>query len=192
MVEGDTTPKLVDMFTKVHGFISLAEAELLHRLALDVPMGGKVIEVGSYQARSTIALALGCKAVGATLWAIDPHPTYEQGGTHFSMADNQAYYQNIAHYEVGGVVKTVNLSSAEAFISWVEMVDLVWIDGDHQYESVRRDWYWWSMFSDVVALHDTAGYHEGVTKLVHEILESGTWEAAGTTDSITVFKRMAK
>lgn len=181
-----------DLFTKAHGFLSLPEAELLHSLVLQVPTGGTVVEVGSYQGRSTIAMALAAKRVGCTLWAIDPHLTYEAGGTQFGMADNMAYYENIAHFQVGGVVKTLNISSDEAFILWSRDIDLVFIDGDHEYEHVRRDWYLWSMQADVVALHDTAGHHEGVTRLVDEVLASGTWERTQVIDSISVFRSMMK
>lgn len=188
MAENDSHPLPDDLFAKVEGFISLPEAELLNRLAREVSTGGNIIEVGSYRARSTIALALGAKEVGATVWAIDPHPTYEQGGTQFGMFDNIYYYENIAAYGVGGVVKTLNITSTEAFILWSREIDLVWIDGDHTYEKARLDWYLWSVFTDVVALHDTAGHHEGINRLVGEILDSGNWERSEVVDSITVFR----
>lgn len=181
-----------DLFTKAHGFLSLPEAELLHSLVLEVPTGGTVVEVGSYQARSTIAMALAAKIVGCTVWAIDPHTTYEAGGTMFGMFDNQNYYENIAHFQCGGVVKTLNISSSQGFVLWDRDIDLVFIDGDHSYEAVHRDWVLWSMLSNVIALHDTAGHHEGVTRVVNEVLESGTWELAQVVDSISVFRGTVK
>lgn len=192
MVESDMPIVPVELYAKVQGFLTQGEAELLHSLVLEVPTGGNVVEIGSYQARSTVAMALAAKSVGCTIWAIDPHITYETSGTQFGMFDNQAYYENIAHFQVGGVVKTLNISSSEAFILWNRDIHLVFIDGDHDYEAVRRDWYLWSMQADVVALHDTAGHHEGVTQLVNEVLASGTWERTQVVDSISVFRSMAK
>lgn len=177
-----------DLFKVVEGFISLPEAELLHRLALEVPKGGNIVEIGSYKARSTIALALGAKEVGAVVWAIDPHPSYEQGGTSFGMVDNQAYYENIVHYGVGDVVKTVNLSSDEVWAVWSEHIDLLWIDGDHEFEQAKLDWHMWSCHTETVALHDTAGHHAGIDRLVVDIIASGNWERTEIVDAISVFK----
>lgn len=182
-----------DLFAIVPGFLSLPEAELLYRLALEVPKDGRIVEVGSYQGRSTIALALGAKEVGAMVWSIDHHPAYEEGDTSYGMSDNQAYYANIAHYEVGDVVKTLNMPSDQAWITWTEEIDLLWIDGSHAYEDVKRDWYLWAGHADVVAMHDTANnYYPGVTKLVAEIIAGGEWEVSEVVDATTVFKRVMK
>lgn len=182
----------IELFSKVHGFLTLPEAKLLFSLVLEVPIGGNVVEVGSYQGRSTIAMALAAKQVGSIMWAIDPHTPYEASGTYFGMADNACYYRNLADFEVGGVVKTLNISSDEAFIFWNNDIDFLFIDGDHAYESVHKDFVLWSMFTDIVALHDTAGHHEGVTRLVDEILASGKWEQVHRVDSLSVFKRIEK
>lgn len=181
-------PLPIEYFKDVHGFISWPEAQLLYRLATEVSLGGNIVEIGSYQARSTIALALGAKEVGGVVWAIDHHPTYEAGGTHYGMGDNQAYYGNLADYGVGEAVKTINLSSDEAFVIWKHNIDLLFIDGNHEYEQVHKDWYLWSHFAKVVALHDTAGYHAGVTRLVESILTNGLWVEVTKVDSITVFQ----
>lgn len=183
-------PLQVEYFNDVHGYISWPEAQLLYTLATQLPPNGKVVEIGSYQARSTIALATGAKEVGGMVWAIDHHPTYEQGGTQFGMGDNQAYYGNIADYGVGDVVRTVNLPSDQAFIAWKDDIDLLFIDGDHDAVQVQRDWYLWSMLADVVAMHDTAGFHNGINKLVQDILDSGAWERTEMVDSISVFRRV--
>lgn len=177
-----------DLFKNVEGFISLPEAELLYRLACEVPMGGNIVEIGSYKARSTIVLALGAKEAKAMVWAIDPHPTYEQGGTSFSMSDNQCYYENIVRYGVGDVVKTVNLSSDEAWAVWSEYIDLLWIDGNHEEDQAKLDWHMWSAHTYIVALHDTAGHHVGINKLVQDIISSGNWLQTEVVDATSVFK----
>ena len=181
---------LLDIMKEVEGFISYEELELLHSLAAGVPPGSNVVEVGSYRARSTVALALGAKEAGATVWAIDHHPTYEAGGTAYSMADNQAYYANIAHYGVGDVIKTINLPASQVWNLWLDNIALLWIDGDHQYEQVHRDFYLWSVFADTVVLHDTAGFHPGVSQLLNEVLAGGEWICSKFTDSISVLKRV--
>lgn len=182
-----------DLFANVEGHISLAEAELLYSLACAVPAGSNVFEIGSYKGRSTVALALGAKEAGAIVYAVDPHPTYEVGGTLFSMADNQAYYASIAKYGVGDVVKTINLPSRRLWFAWESLADsiaLLFIDGSHEYEDVHHDFHLWAMFASTIALHDTAGFHPGVTRLVEEILAAGIWECVQQVDALSVFKRV--
>lgn len=194
--------ELATLLSDVHGFLSLPEAELLYRLASQVPSGGNIVEIGSYQGRSTIALALGAKEAGAIVWAIDSHPTYAVDGADFSMVDNQFYYENIAKYQVGWVVKTINLPAQDAAKAWFTRLDdthitwhnvnLLWIDGSHQYEDVKRDFQAFTgLMSDIkVALHDTAGHHPGVTQLVDEILAAGEWQRTEVVDAISVFERV--
>lgn len=186
---------LTDIINNVHGFISLPEMELLYTLASRVPSGGTVVEIGSYQGRSTICLALGAKEAGALLYSIDPHDTYEVDGTQYSMADNQAYYENIAKYGVGDVVKTINLSSFETATAWrvnSDMIDLLWIDGNHSYESVKEDFTLWSWFISTtgkIAMHDTAGHHVTVSRFVDEMLANGVWIREQIIDATSIFRR---
>jgi predicted O-methyltransferase YrrM len=181
---------LLDIMETVEGFISYEELELLHSLAAAVPPGSSIVEIGSYRARSTCALGLGAKAAGAVVYAIDHHPTYEAGGTGYSMADNQAYYGNLATYGVGDVVRTINLPANIVWNIWLDDIALLFIDGDHSYYQVHRDFNLWSMFTHTVILHDTAGFHPGVSQLLNEVLAGGEWICVKFIDSISVLKRV--
>lgn len=177
-----------DLLATVEGHLSLSEAETLYALACGVPAGSNIFEIGAYRARSTCALALGAKEAGALVWSVDHHPTYEAGSTQYSMADNQVYYANLAKYNVGDVVKTINLQSDMVWQIWLNDIALLFIDGDHQYEQVARDFHRWSMFAETVALHDTAGFHPGVSQVLEEVLASGEWIAMKVIDSLTVLQ----
>lgn len=189
----------IDILNNVHGFISLAEAELLYTLASQVPSGGTIVEIGSYQGRSTVCLGLGAKEAGALVYSIDSHDTYEDNGTQYGMADNRAYYANIAKYGVGDVVRTINLSSKAAMQAWdIEtlkerrFIDLLWIDGKHDYIDVKSDFEIWSYYTPhgKIALHDTAGFHFGVTQAMNEILAAWQWKISQQCDAISVLERV--
>lgn len=183
-------PDFIDILNNVHGFISLAEAELLYTLASQVPSGGVIVEIGSAQGRSTVCLGLGAKEAGALVYAIDPHNAYEVGGVQFGMADNQAYYEHIAKYQVGDVVRTINLSSYSVGALYV--TDFLWIDGSHEYDDVKWDFNEFSRMVNLngnIAMHDTAGFHPGVTQLVDEILAAGQWKRVQLVDAMSVFER---
>lgn len=179
-------------YKRVDGFITEAEAELLYKLASDVPAYGKIVEIGAYQARSTCALAFGARKQGADVYSIDNHPGYEAGGTVFSGIDNQKYLENISYYSLGDVVNTINLPSEQVILCWSDAIDLLWIDGNHEDDQVRFDWFGWSWHAEIVAMHDTAGHHPAVTQLLQEILDRGDWVIVEKVDAITVLKRAGK
>lgn len=185
--------KLTAVFNQVHGFLSLPEAELLYKLASECPNGGNIVEIGSYQGRSTVCLGLGAKVSGAVVYSIDPHEGYTAGDTVFGMDDNQKYYEALAHFQVGDVVKTLNITSRMAHLCLHRrMVDILWIDGKHDYESISEDFKCFvSILSPAgkVILHDTSGHFPDVTRLLNVILINPQWTIDRQVDSITVLKR---
>lgn len=102
---------LEDVF-KIDGFLSPAEAELLYRLASEVPTGGTIVEIGSFQGRSTVCLGLGAKQSGASVYAIDPHEDFQVNETtHYGMENHAALLKNLVDYEVAETVRVVALPS---------------------------------------------------------------------------------
>lgn len=181
----------VHVLNTVHGFISLAEAELLYKLAYEVPENGIIVEIGAYQGRSTICLGLGAEKNGAEVYSIDPHDEYTVGDTRYSITDNVRYHENIVKYELADTVRTINLPSHDVWLgwNWRNKPDLVWIDGKHDYDAVKLDFLHWTGKANVVALHDTAGFHVGVTKLLTEVIAAGEWKVSERVDAISVLVR---
>jgi Methyltransferase domain len=69
-------------------------------------------------------------------------------------------------------VDPIVATSEQAEASWNDPVALLWIDGDHAYESVKRDLLSWERHllpGAVVALHDTF-LPEGPERAVREQL----------------------
>lgn len=195
--ENDTTktmPDFIDIINHVHGFISIAEMELLYTLASQVPSGGNIVEIGSYQGRSTVCLGLGAKAAGALVYAIDPHDEYEVRGTKFGMWDNVALLKNLVDFGVADIVCVVTLSSDFVFRSWppYKFTSLLWIDGSHDYNSVLNDLDWSHRVArdGKIALHDTAGYHPDVTRALSDFMaRNDEWTICQKVDAITVMER---
>lgn len=76
-------------------------------------------------------------------------------------------------------------------------IDVVFIDGDHSYNSVKRDYECWKQIlecSGVLLFHDSAPVinfngHEGPLKLVSELMKNDCVEYIGTWDTITGFRK---
>lgn len=112
------------------------------------------VEIGVYEGVNTITIAK-VIAAGAKLYGIDP---FFKGGLGI------CYHQLIAQRGLSrhGLQKKVELIpklSFEAVHLVPALVDFIFIDGDHSYEGIRRDWEDWSgkvKPSGIIALHDTS------------------------------------
>jgi hypothetical protein len=147
------------------------EAALLTRLASEVEEGC-IVEVGSYRGMSTIALAKGARV---PVYAIEPHEDFTGilGGT-FGPDDRRAFFENLLRAGVVEQVRLVNLSSEVVTPAWQLPVGLLWIDGDHRYEAVRRDFVCWEPhLRGKVAFHDAIQQKLGPARLIDELLADG-------------------
>lgn len=158
----------------VEGWLSLEEAINLYTLA-EKCQDGCIVEVGSYRGKSTLALALGTLAgYRAKVYAIDPHEIFSgvNGGT-FGPQDRKVFMRNVARTDAYNIVRLVNLSSEIISPGWTEQVSLLWIDGDHSYEGVKRDWECWLPHlsaTATVVFDDALDEHLGPSRLLKEIL----------------------
>lgn len=189
-------PPFPESVYNIYGFLSPDEMELLYRLASEVPKDGVIVEIGSFQGKSTVCLGLGAKQPGAWVWAVDPHYDYmvnEQ--THYGMENHAALLKNLVDFEVADRVRVVALSSDLARHSWYTTIDLVWIDGSHEYRDVSTDLKGWAFHlgdSGVIVLHDSSGHFPDVTRALNEFLEcsAGKWVIDQQIDATTVLKHV--
>lgn len=179
----------------IEGYLSADEAELLYRLATEVPKGGVIVEIGSYRGKSTVCLGLGARWAGAFVWAIDPHEDYQvTNETHYGMENHAILLKNLLEFEVAETVRVVALPSM--LITHVTRVmtqiDLLWVDGSHDYTAVSDDLNEWGYYTNgKIALHDTNGHFLGVNKALQEFLaKNKDWKIGETVDSITVLERV--
>lgn len=175
----------------IKGFLDPNEAALLYRLASEVPAGGVIVEIGSYQGKSTVCLGRGAKVNGARVYAIDPHEDFQESeNTHYGAENYAALLKNLIEFNVADVVRVVALASEEIARSWWRTIDLLFIDGEHSEENVRFDFNEIGKFADLIAMHDTTGNHPGVTQALNEILAAGEWEIIERADATAVLRRV--
>lgn len=178
----------------IEGFLSADEAELLYRLATEIPENGNIVEIGSYRGKSTVCLGLGARWAKANVWAIDPHEDYQVNAqTHYGMENHAALLRNLLDFGVAETVRVVALPSENVVEGWPYQADLIWIDGSHQYNDVWCDLVSWHLnlsSNGKLALHDTNAHFPGVDKALHNFMaEWPGWKISETVDSITVLER---
>lgn len=184
---------LKSSFDNTEGMVNFEEAVLLYCLAKEIDTGC-VIEVGSYRGRSTVFLARGSMAgASVPVFAVDPHREFMGvlGGV-FGPRDRTAFYEAMLKNECSEIVSLINLSSEQFSTSWTTAISLLWVDGDHSYEGVKRDFNCWApnLSSDaLVAFDDAADPNLGPRQLINELVATLDFEEVLAVGKIVVIRR---
>ncbi len=126
---------------KIYGGVSDREAWLLHELARLVPPGGTVVEIGSWLGRSSIALAMGLRANAVRLHTVDDHRGIENAppGLPSGPQAREMFFENLQRAGVRDLIEHHNVSSDDLAPQWKLPIDLLFVDGCHEYDAARRD-----------------------------------------------------
>jgi len=148
----------------IPGWLSEAQARLLWERALRLPAGATMLEIGSHQGRSTVVLGLAARQAGARLVAVDP---FVEGRLFGGSATRRRFEDNVERCGVGDVVELRAEASTRLRPSWTTPLDLLYVDGKHDYWTVADDLRWAEHLPDGadVLLHD-AFSSVGVTAAV--------------------------
>ena len=180
---------------KVNGWLTESEIKYLYSLACRGPGQGALVEIGSWKGKSTIILASGSRAVGREkVYAIDHHKGgLDQDQLGYEGVNTEAEFrQNIKAAGIEDHVIPMVMKSEEAVRGWEKPIRLLWIDGDHHYETVKNDFLLWEPYvitGGVIAFHDTYAW-EGPRRVVEEqFLRSDRFSILGFVDTITAVKK---
>ena len=176
-----------------------AERELLYDLARRTTNRGCIVEIGSWRGCSTIFLGHGSKAgAGAPVYAIDPHTGSSESHRHFGEINTlDEFKANMEGAGLSGLVQPIVATSAAAAEDWTEPIELLFIDGAHDYEFVRMDWDLWVphvIEGGWVALHDTnVSEYPGVKRVVKEsIFASNNYRNVHFVGSLLVAQKVTR
>lgn len=163
----------------VPGWLTEAQAADLYDAAVAAGPEGRVVEIGSHHGRSTIVLA----TAGPRVVAVDPFPAaWRYGGP----GTEQVCRDNLARAGVADRVDLRVTTSREARAGWSGPVDVLYVDGKHDYWTVRDDLRW----SDHLVPDGTLFVHDafsslGVTAaLLRELLGGRRLRYIGRTGSL--------
>ncbi|MEJ8545125.1 class I SAM-dependent methyltransferase [Brevibacillus borstelensis] len=161
----------------VEGILALDEGRYLAYCASVVPKEQKIVEIGSLKGKSTCFTAMGSMlGNGAHVYAMDPWELIygEIGKTY-----HQEFWQNVGKFGLEPLITSIVGYSHEVVKEWSGEIGLLFIDGDHHYESVRRDYELWAPFiaqGGWIAFHDINGIWPDVKRVIDElIMPSDLW-----------------
>ena len=149
--------------SSIRGWLTRREGKFLYRLAGNVPDNGVIVEIGSYEGRSTVCLAKGIKH-NAKVYSIDPHTRwcrrYNEIGT------GERFLSNMRNSGVGDRVVPIFDYSYNAARKWYRHINLLFIDGSHDEDSVTRDF---KLFFPFVAYGGWIVLHDTTSSLLHRL-----------------------
>jgi len=134
----------------IMGWISDLELQWLYSTAKEMET---IVEVGSWKGRSTHALLSGCPG---TVWAIDHWLGSKNDDGQIEAKEHdifKIFKQNVGYFKNLKIIKAYSLEAAVQFEE--KSVDMVFIDGDHSYEEVKKDINTWlPKAKKLICVHD--------------------------------------
>jgi predicted O-methyltransferase YrrM len=156
------------IFDSIEGWLTHAEGKWLFDAARSLSDGANIVEIGSYKGRSTCCLALGCRRSDRRVFAVDSF----DGGSDLPR-DNSfpAFLENLKRCGVLSYVNAVTGLSGDVAKDWKKPIQMLFIDGSHNYEEVLADFIGFFPhveYGGIVAFHDVDETKPGVLKVWNE------------------------
>jgi len=124
---------------RVPGWLTVDQAAMLWRSAVRLGPGARIVEIGSHQGRSTTVLGIAARSVGATVVAVDP---FVEGRLFGGIPTRTRFEKNVARAGLTDVVQLEAEYSTALRKRWDKRIDLLYIDGKHDYWTYTDDMRW--------------------------------------------------
>ena len=195
----------------IPGWLSEDEAITLYELALSLPHDRPVaVEIGSWLGKSSLVLSKGLKGkIGPKLYCIDPfngdadevdRAMYGREMRKMNRTLKETFLDNMKKHGVLDVVRPMEGYSFEFAADFKEPIDLLFIDGNHDYEAVLQDYEQWSplvkpggtiAFHDVVLGDNPDPVGPGMVIKEH-IFDNPRWTNVKLVDALLVAQKAAQ
>lgn len=193
-------------YASIDGWLTVDEAIALYELARSLPHERPLaVEIGCWQGKSSVCLARGLHHKSAPrLVCIDPfdasgdaqsRDTYAGRAADLAGPLRTAFEHNLLAAGVRDCVDVRPGFSHAHAPSFGEPIDLLFLDGDHSYDAVLRDYRDWAPKvrpGGFLVLHDVVHpVHEGPRRVVDEIVrQEPFWTDGRTVDSMFLARKI--
>jgi len=181
----------------VGGFLSRKEAGLLFWAACNCPVSGSVIELGSYEGRSTCVFALAGRFVHAVdawdAWSLNVSDQSANGNGRISPdLVLLRFRENLRLMNVEHMVSVHRSTTHAIGRDWNKEGAILFVDAGHAYEDVEEDLRIWTKHlhpDGYLLMHDVLGdTYMGVTRAASELIHRG-WHVLASSGSVVAFTR---
>jgi predicted O-methyltransferase YrrM len=191
------TLQIIKDYKKIEGWISPDEAIGLFSIAKRLGPNAKVVEIGSWQGKSTFCIAKGLKS--GLVYAIDPFNG--DGGEDAASTDVYSkessnknllniFLSNMKELELADKI-IVKKGYSSAFASEFDSIDFLFIDGDHSIKGCTEDYQLYAgkiVKGGFIAFHD---YYQdrpeiGPTHVVQQMIPKDGFKFYAQYDSLWI------
>jgi predicted O-methyltransferase YrrM len=129
---------------RVEGWLTEEQARILFDRAATLGPGNRIVEIGSHHGRSTIVLAVAAQSE-VDIVAIDPFaraeraPVEQLDDAEVAERDLELFRANLERAGVRTRIRIVRAGSSEALLRLPGPVDLLYVDGDHEFSAAQSD-----------------------------------------------------
>ena len=127
--------KSFQIVDKAFGFLSKSEAFALYTLAKNLLFDQNILEIGSFEGRSTLALASGARN-GVKVYAVDPHTAEQKGVKRTQSSTWETFVNNTKNFSC---IIPIKKHSKDATNDIDKKISLQFIDGWHSENAVDAD-----------------------------------------------------
>jgi predicted O-methyltransferase YrrM len=191
-----TQTELLQALDGVEGWFSPDQVERVSTRAAAVPSGGRIVEIGSFRGRSTVALARSAPE-GVEIVAIDPHAGNDRGPQEIegfaaeAAEDNEVFNANLARAGVAERVRHVRKFSSDAHGDVEGPIDVLHIDGAHRFRPASKDIRTWGSRvapGGSMLIHDSFSSVGVTLAIFSSLLFSGRWRYVGRSRSLAEYR----
>ena len=195
--------KVLGDYQTIDGWLTRQEAWGLFITALKVPRSSVIVEIGSWQGKSTYCLARGLRS--GKIYAIDPFNAdagfdedsavnYKESQGNNNLLDK--FIGNMTRLKVIDKIKPMpgySYDFADQFIK----INFLFIDGDHSIKGCQQDF---EMYAPKVAVGGYIAFHDyyadrdelGPTYVIkNQVMKSNEFVFYGQYDSLWIAKKIA-
>jgi predicted O-methyltransferase YrrM len=171
---------------EIEGWLLLIEAAELFLMSQKIESPKPVIcEIGTWKGKSSYIFASALEKKNGFLYSIDPfngdgdsasRDSYQKEISKLDVSLLRNFEVTMKKYNLWNKVKVLPLLSVDARPKFNEKkIDFLFIDGNHDYEAVKKDYLLWSDLipsGGMIALHDVGAVHvNGPRQVMQEFIE---------------------
>lgn len=177
-------------FEKPHSQTTPEEIEVIKKYSTGKSLA---VEIGVYEGVNTITIA---ESISGILYGIDPFFKGSLGlSYHMLIAKRAIKRQKLSHK-----IHLINKLSFDATSDVPDNIDFIFIDGDHSYDGIKKDWEnWWPkvkndgymlLHDTTIPLHNPSVESLGSYKFFQEFIKNQPGvNVVETVDSLNVLKK---
>ena len=193
--EWETTWEIVKGW---QGWMREAQGKALWNAAERVKPGGQIVEIGSFQGKSTAVLARSADS-SVTIVAIDPHAGNDRGPGEWDgvaedgQADHDAFITNLT--EAGVVDRVTHAREFSNLASGLVdgSIDFLYVDGAHGYAPASDDITRWGgrvVVGGEMFIHDVYNSLFVTLAVLRHLSLSRRWRYVGRARSLAMYERV--